>query len=63
MRAAPAATPHSALPLRRASLEFLLHSGQQPDILQVHDWHSAAVPLLFWELYHGSGLHKPRIVM
>ncbi|KAJ9511717.1 hypothetical protein QJQ45_022591 [Haematococcus lacustris] len=34
----------------RASLEFLKCSQQQPHIIQVHDWHAAAVPLLYWEV-------------
>ncbi|KAL6751578.1 soluble starch synthase [Haematococcus lacustris] len=47
----------------RASLEFLKCSQQQPHIIQVHDWHAAAVPLLYWEAYHAEGLWRPRIVL
>jgi glycogen synthase len=32
----------------RAALEYLRASFQQPHIIQVHDWHTAAVPLLYW---------------
>lgn len=47
----------------RAALEYMKCSGQQPHIIQVHDWHTAAVPLLYWEAYHGDGLPRPRIVL
>mmetsp|Transcript_9372 Transcript_9372/g.23219 ORF Transcript_9372/g.23219 Transcript_9372/m.23219 type:complete len:657 (-) Transcript_9372:563-2533(-) len=47
----------------RAALEFLKVSGQQPHIIQVHDWHAAAVPLLYWDYYHAEGLHRPRVVL
>jgi glycogen synthase len=39
----------------RAALEFLRVSGQQPHILQVHDWHTAALPMLYWEV---RGWHR-----
>lgn len=35
----------------------------QPHIVQVHDWHAAAVPLIYWEAYHGDGLWRPRMVL
>lgn len=38
-------------------------SGQQPSILQLHDWHAAAAALLYWECYHHSGLYKPRVML
>ncbi len=40
--------PHAVC--RRAALEYLSVSMQQPHIIQVHDWHTAAVPMLFWEV-------------
>ena len=36
----------------RASLDYLLKSGKQPDILHLHNWQTAAVAPLFWD--HGS---------
>lgn len=38
-------------------------SGQQPHIIQVHDWHAAAVPMLYWQVYHNEGLWRPRLVL
>lgn len=46
----------------KASLEFLLRSGRQPDILHCHDWSTAHVAKAFWEDYHPYGLWKPRVV-
>ncbi|KAI8463844.1 MAG: soluble starch synthase [Monoraphidium minutum] len=47
----------------RAGLEFLRASGQQPDVLHLHEWQTCAAAMLFWEVYHPSGLHKPRVVL
>ena len=49
--------------LLRSSLEFLKVSGQQPHILQLHDWHAAAASLLYWECYHNEGLWRPRLML
>lgn len=35
----------------RAAMEFVVRSGRRPDIIHAHEWQSAAVPMLFWELY------------
>lgn len=48
---------------RRASLEFLKSSGMQPHIIQLHDWHAAAAAMLHWEVTHGEGLWRPRLVL
>ncbi|CAI5977360.1 unnamed protein product [Closterium sp. NIES-64] len=47
----------------RASLEFLQVTGAQPDILHVHEWHTAAVALLYWDMYHQLNLQKPRLIL
>ena len=38
----------------RAVLEYLKLSGRQPDVLHVHEWQAAAVPMLFWEAFNGD---------
>lgn len=38
----------------RASLEYLSQSGRRPDIIHAHEWQSAAVPMIFWELYSST---------
>ena len=47
----------------RASLEFVKASGQQPDVLHVHEWQTAAVPMLFWENYQPHGLQDCRVIL
>jgi len=46
----------------KASLEFLLQTGRQPDILHCHDWSSAEVAKAYWQDYHSYGLAKPKVV-
>lgn len=38
-------------------------TGQQPHVLHVHEWQACAAAMLFWDVYSGDGLWKPRIVM
>jgi len=45
----------------RAVLEFLLKTGKQPDIIHCHDWHTALLPVLRWEIYEALGLKRPQI--
>lgn len=35
----------------RAALEYLVHSGRQPDIIHAHEWQASAVPMLFWDYF------------
>jgi len=45
----------------RAVLEFLLQTGKEPDVLHCHDWHTALVPVLRWEVFEALGLTRPRV--
>ncbi len=45
----------------RAALEFLLRSGKRPDVIHCHDWQTALVPVLLYEMYAALGLHHPRV--
>lgn len=47
----------------RAGLEYLNTSGQQPHILHLHEWQTAAVSMLYWEVYSQLGLYRPRVVL
>jgi starch synthase len=46
----------------RAALEFLYKKGLNPDIIHLHDWQTAAIPLLYKEMYQALGLTKPKTV-
>ncbi|TYJ13301.1 hypothetical protein E1A91_A10G042400v1 [Gossypium mustelinum] len=45
----------------RAALEFLLQAGKKPDIIHCHDWQTAFVAPLYWDLYAPKGLNSARI--
>ncbi|CAN1185676.1 Probable starch synthase 4, chloroplastic/amyloplastic [Linum perenne] len=40
----------------RACLEWMQVTGTQPDIIHVHEWHTGALPLLYWDMYHHLSL-------
>ena len=45
----------------RAALEFLWKSGKHPDIIHCHDWQTALVPVLLYEIYQQMGMAHPRV--
>ncbi|XP_054777197.1 probable starch synthase 4, chloroplastic/amyloplastic isoform X2 [Prosopis cineraria] len=45
----------------RAALEFVLRAGKKPDIIHCHDWQTAFVAPLYWDLYAPKGLNSARI--
>ncbi|KAL7591946.1 probable starch synthase 4, chloroplastic/amyloplastic isoform X1 [Lactuca sativa] len=45
----------------RAALELLHQSGKKPDIIHCHDWQTAFVAPLYWDLYAPKGLNSARI--
>lgn len=45
----------------RAALEFMLKSGKHPDIIHCHDWQTALVPVLLYEIYQHVGMTHPRV--
>ncbi|CAM6101353.1 unnamed protein product [Calypogeia fissa] len=45
----------------RAALEFLLQSGKRPDMIHTHDWQTAAVAPLYWDIYVPQGLDSARL--
>ncbi|XP_010538526.1 PREDICTED: probable starch synthase 4, chloroplastic/amyloplastic isoform X2 [Tarenaya hassleriana] len=45
----------------RVALELLLHAGKKPDIIHCHDWQTAFVAPLYWDLYAPKGLNSARI--
>ncbi|EFN53763.1 hypothetical protein CHLNCDRAFT_25546 [Chlorella variabilis] len=49
----------------RACLEYLRQSGRQPDVVHVHEWQAAAVPMLFWDapVRFSDDMPRTKIVM
>ncbi|XP_041025544.1 probable starch synthase 4, chloroplastic/amyloplastic isoform X4 [Juglans microcarpa x Juglans regia] len=45
----------------RAALELLLQAGKKPDIIHCHDWQTAFVAPLYWDLYAPKGFNSARI--
>jgi starch synthase len=45
----------------RAALEFLLKTNKHPDILHCHDWQTALVPVLLYEIYTALGMTHSRV--
>ncbi|GAB6048485.1 glycogen synthase GlgA [Methyloparacoccus murrellii] len=44
----------------RAAMEFLWKSGKHPDVIHCHDWQTALVPVLLYEVYQRMGMTHPR---
>jgi starch synthase len=46
----------------RAALEVLLKRSLHPDIVNIHDWQTAAIAPLYYEVFRGLGLTQPKII-
>jgi starch synthase len=45
----------------KAALEFLSKSNKRPDVIHTHDWQTALVPVLLYELFARAGLADQRV--
>ncbi|GJP56059.1 hypothetical protein CLOM_g15123, partial [Closterium sp. NIES-68] len=45
----------------RAALEFLFVSHKRPDIIHTHDWQTAVVAPLYWDVYVPKGLNSAQL--
>nr|XP_027087012.1 probable starch synthase 4, chloroplastic/amyloplastic isoform X2 [Coffea arabica] len=45
----------------RAALELLIQAGKKPDIIHCHDWQTAFVAPLYWDIYAPKGLNSARL--
>ncbi len=45
----------------KAALEFLLKSGKRPEVIHCHDWQTALVPVLLYEIYRDLGMGESRV--
>lgn len=44
----------------KAALDFLLKTGKRPDVIHTHDWQTALVPVLLFEVYQFHGMATQR---
>ncbi|MHA4899886.1 glycogen/starch synthase, partial [Enterococcus faecium] len=47
----------------RASLDYIVKSGKRPDVLHIHNWETAIVGPLFWDVFVKQGLEDTRIML
>ncbi|ABK44026.1 glycogen/starch synthase, ADP-glucose type [Magnetococcus marinus MC-1] len=45
----------------RAALEFMLKANLRPDIIHTHDWQTALIPVMLYEIYESLGLDRQRV--
>jgi starch synthase len=45
----------------KAALEFLLKASKRPDVIHCHDWQTALVPVLLFEIYKYQGMDRQRV--
>jgi len=47
----------------KAALEFMLKAGKRPEIIHCHDWQTALVPVLLFEIYQRYGMEAQRVCL
>ncbi|XP_057520029.1 probable starch synthase 4, chloroplastic/amyloplastic isoform X3 [Amaranthus tricolor] len=47
----------------RASLDYLVKLGKHPDVLHIHNWETAIIGPLFWDIFVNQGLTATRILL
>lgn len=45
----------------KAALEFMYKSGKRPDVIHSHDWQTALVPVMLYEMYQQLGMERCRV--
>lgn len=45
----------------KAALEFMYVSGKRPDVIHTHDWQTALVPVMLYEIYQQAGMGNCRV--
>ena len=45
----------------RAALEFMLKTNKHPEVIHCHDWQTALVPVLLYEMYQHLGMRHSRV--
>ena len=47
--------------MSKAALEFMWQTGKRPEVIHCHDWQTAAVPVLLYEVYQHLGMAGQRV--
>jgi starch synthase len=47
----------------KAAMEFLLKADKRPEVIHCHDWQTALVPVLLYELYQQAGMEHQRVCL
>lgn len=47
----------------KAALEYLLKANKRPDVIHCHDWQTALIPVLLYEIYKYHGMEKQRVCL
>jgi starch synthase len=47
----------------KAALEFMFRAGKRPQIIHCHDWQTALVPVLLFEIYQPIGMAEQRVCL
>ena len=45
----------------KAAMEYMLKTDRRPDVIHCHDWQTALVPVLLFEIYGHIGMHDQRV--
>ena len=46
----------------KAAMEFILKAGKRPDVIHTHDWQTAIIAVLLYEIYAHQGMDTARVV-
>lgn len=47
----------------KAAMEFMLRTNRRPDVIHCHDWQTALVPVLLYEIYQYAGMSDQRVCL
>jgi starch synthase len=47
--------------LSKAAMEFMWQTGKRPEVIHCHDWQTAIVPVLLYEIYQHIGMSDQRV--
>jgi starch synthase len=47
----------------KAAMEYMLKAGKRPNVIHCHDWQTALVPVLLFEIYKHHGMENQRVCL